>query len=244
MKKSAIFILIAIVLIIGAIARKEIYFGDGFHPLLPWIITGLVVGILYSVFWIFHCRPKFIQTGTFKYIFEKRSFVINLSLLICMIFFSMSIVDLAYSLKKTVLETATWPSVTATVVSQNIFEAAPSRYRTARWAATWSYTYIIANQNFQSHARSVPLGTVLDFKYTEELARKDMELHPIGSQITVYYNPLAPEQTVLNKKVYEPKKGYLLILIGSLLLICSVVGTAIVSQRIKTRLASTPADRA
>jgi len=244
MKKSVLFVLIAIVLITGDIARKEIYFGDDFHPILPWVITGFAAGVLYSIFWIFHCRPKSTRSPSFKFIFENRLFVINLSLLICMIFFSISIVDLAYSLKKTVLETATWPSVTATIVGQNIFEAASSRYRTPRWAATWSYTFAIADRNFQSHSRSVPLAAVFGFKFSEELARKDMDLHPIGSQITAYYNPLEPEQTVLTKKVYEPNKGYLLILIGSLLLICSVVGTVIVSQRIKARLGSTPADHA
>ncbi|MGZ5278432.1 MAG: DUF3592 domain-containing protein, partial [Pseudobdellovibrionaceae bacterium] len=83
----------------------------------------------------------------------------------------------------------------------------------------------------------------LGFRYSEELARKDLELHPIGSQVTAYYNPLVPEQTVLLKRQYEPQKGFWLILIGSFLLICSVVGTAIVSQRLKAKLALAAADR-
>jgi hypothetical protein len=58
------------------------------------------------------------------------------------------------------------------------------------------YSYEVAGQPYSSHR--VTFGAIRPSKQAAA-AEKALERYPVGSQVTVYYNPAQPSETVLER---------------------------------------------
>ena len=107
-----------------------------------------------------------------------------------------------------------WPSVNGTVLSARLVSHGSIRYR-ADFPEV-SYSYEVDGKTYKSKHISAG-GEVGGVTASGVLAR-----YPVGSQVTVYYDPKKPKNAVLEKKSVT-QKWLWVILIFTNILLCIVV---------------------
>ncbi len=121
--------------------------------------------------------------------------------------------NIGYQLNRNYDSIQTWPSVTATITQHEVFEQKPSPGSKMRIPAPftpqWTYTYLVDEQEYTSHSRSFPDATILTFKPTREEALNELNKYPIGQPVTIFYNPSAFNETILEKWPRNSSKEYI-----------------------------------
>jgi hypothetical protein len=233
MKKAELFIILTVILGGFSVAVREIKYGDEHSPFLYWILTGLIVGLLISVTWIWLYYPR---TSDGK--FEPRAKtpglgIFSLTALVVMCFFGMSLINAAFQMKKATEEIQNWPSVPATIEGQEVYQRPPGKTGPTWWAPTWSYSYEINGKVIHSHSTSAEYAYALASKPRREEAQAELEQRPIGSHVTAFYDPEHPELSVLDKRADGQTLRYLFLMLGILILGGSSFTTYLFGQRIK-----------
>lgn len=131
-----------------------------------------------------------------------------------------------YNLKITHETILNWPSVPATIIQHDLYEQKASSGSKMRIAAPftplWTYTYKIDNQEYTSNSRSYPDAVLLTFKNSREAALEELKKYPLGQTVTIFYNPLAFNETIIEKWPRDTKKEYFYYSLGAVIFIISL----------------------
>lgn len=218
MKKAEIFIYFTILLITAGVLYKFQYYGFEQSPFLLWMAVGGFLGAIYGGLRAQSKRGLHaLAFGTFGLI----------------LFLGAYLVQLSFDFKRTQEDVKNWPSAQARIQTQNIYEMPPTKIRPTdgRWAATWSYQFNLNDKTYVSHSKSAIFAYVLSFKKSESLARQDLQRHPIGSVVEVYYNPKNPEETTMEKPQPDPSEWMLSLFLGSFLMFLSMLATYLAQKK-------------
>jgi hypothetical protein len=115
-----------------------------------------------------------------------------------------------------------WPSVPGKVIEARLEEHAstdPEDFSMANFRPVIAYQYEVNSQVYTSNKTGV-----IAMNYDQKTAQKKLDAFPVGSALTVYYNPEKPEDALLN-----PSKGTanIFLIIGIVALVVSCAFTTI-----------------
>ena len=108
-------------------------------------------------------------------------------------------------------ESDNWIPTTAQIVSGNIFARRGSKSTT--YVLDIKYVYKVLEQSYENNQFSFGSeGTGYD---TQKKAEGILAKYPVGSQVTIYYEPNNPQQAVLERK-YDSTGAILAVIVGVL----------------------------
>lgn len=109
-----------------------------------------------------------------------------------------------------------WPTAEATISEAKIVESHDSDGSTYR--AAFKYEYTIDGKQFSNDRYGL-----MRFSGSRRGAKKRLNQHPVGSKITIYYDPLEPEESLMNRQL-----GWEMLL-GLIPIVFIVVGGGIIA---------------
>ena len=108
-----------------------------------------------------------------------------------------------------------WPSAEASITGSAIRE---SRSKSGvRWSPVWTYTYTVEGRSYTSNSIAVENGYDANWHDDRTSAEQDAATRSVGSHANAYYDPAAPERSVLDRRTST--EGYWMSLGVSVLLI-------------------------
>jgi hypothetical protein len=95
-----------------------------------------------------------------------------------------------------------WPSVTGKIQTARV-ESTRSKGR-AYWYPVWSYSYVVDGTPYSAGNRDLQGRFAIASFNSEVSAIAAAALRPIGADITVFYDPSAPQHSVLDRRTMSP----------------------------------------
>lgn len=108
-----------------------------------------------------------------------------------------SALDFAYALHAQ----QNWPSANGKVLTAHV-EPATSKAGRIYWHPVWSYSYIVGGNSYTSGSRDLKgRFALVDFP-TRNDANAIASQRPAGAEVRVYYDPFAPQRSVLDRRTW------------------------------------------
>lgn len=132
----------------------------------------------------------------------------------------------------------TWPETQATVSKISVHETAPTKYvdRQGRFSPVWHYSFRVNGVSLESHSRSVAFGNRPRSTKTNEAALLEGQQRPVGSTVTIFYNPEDPSESVMDRIPYDASDAYLFFALAVALMVIGGAGYFFLDRKMHQRL--------
>ncbi|WP_408203594.1 DUF3592 domain-containing protein [Paraburkholderia sediminicola] len=94
----------------------------------------------------------------------------------------------------------TWPSVEGTIQTVQIKSRVTGGHTI--WYPVWSYSYFIDGNPYLAGSRDLPGGYQPTGYDSERDATANATSRPMGAKVTVYYDPVAHQRSVLDRRIW------------------------------------------
>lgn len=95
-----------------------------------------------------------------------------------------------------------WPSVKGRIQTVQV-ESQTSKSGHANWHPVWSYSYLVDGKPYHSASRDLTgRFALIDYDSVGD-ANAAAAQRPIGAEVTVYYDPFAPQHSVLDRRAWD-----------------------------------------
>jgi hypothetical protein len=91
-----------------------------------------------------------------------------------------------------------WPSAEASITGSTVRESHSKSG--VRWSPVWTYVYTVEGRSYTSNSIAVANGYDANWYDDRASAERDAASRSIGSQVNAYYDPAAPERSVLDRR--------------------------------------------
>lgn len=177
--------------------------------------TGVVLTV--ALIWVYSARNgnkrkterephiELPATSSQSDIYERKSVATNMKLIAVILLiagcFSMrplfSVFDFANALRAQ----QAWPSVIGKVLTVQV-ESDTSKAGHIYWYPVWSYSYIVGDNSYASGSRDLKgRFALVDFPSRND-ANAIASQRPVGAEVTVYYDPSAPQRSLLDRRTW------------------------------------------
>lgn len=149
----------------------------------------------------------------------------NVSLCIAPIFFILAIIFGIIGIvnRNKAQKAGRWPSVQGKVIEARLEERTspdPEDFSMANFRPVITYQYKVNGKVYNSNKTGV-----IPMNYDQKTAQKKLDAFPLGSALTVYYNPENPEDALLNP---TKNTANIFLIIGVVSLVISCVMTILI----------------
>jgi hypothetical protein len=134
--------------------------------------------------------------------------------------------------KKKALVSQSWPSTTGQITESHVSRSQSTDSdgdTTTSYSARVAYTYQVGGQTYSGH--NIAFGFNPSYS-SETKAQADAARYPVGSQVSVYYDPNKPSDAVLERQVSGSKVGLILgiiFIVVGVCIACPVMGVTLFS---------------
>lgn len=155
--------------------------------------------------------------------------LINIIIFLLSVALTLFFASLGYRETSAFEHVSTWNETQATITAHTIHQVplrSGAKYiRRDRWTPVWFYEFKINSGYFKSNSMSYSDAKILTYKESKEKAENILNTHPIGTIVTIYYNPDNPAETIIEKWPFDKEKRttYYFFAIMSFILINSVI---------------------
>jgi hypothetical protein len=93
-----------------------------------------------------------------------------------------------------------WATTEGVVKSWAIRSSVDERSGRVTWSAYWTYSFTVNDQLFSGTSIEIPSGYAVHWYGSSAAAHADALSRPIGSVVSVYYDPEHPQKSVLDRR--------------------------------------------
>lgn len=130
-----------------------------------------------------------------------------------------------------------WPAAEGVIRSWSIRSSVDKRSGRATWSPYWAYSFTVGGKRFDGTSIDITAGYNAHWYATAAAAEFDALSRPVGAVVPVYYDPVHPQQSVLDRRTFSTTDWVFWSLcalpLGAVTLLCWAILRILTSARVQ-----------